>query len=541
MLLSHVFFRTKIGISVGKIKRALISVSNKAGILELAQELQERNVEIVSTGGSASMLRDAGFNVKEVSELTGFPEMMDGRLKTLHPSVHGGLLAVRDEKSHLEAMEAHKIKEIDLLIVNLYPFAETVKSGADYTHCIENIDIGGPAMIRAAAKNFNYVTTVVDSQDYGDLIDELNVNNGCTSYAFRQKLSQNAFSLTANYDSMVSTWMLEQAGHIQPRRLSFSAALSQNLRYGENPHQSASFYVDESINSGIGAAYQIQGKELSYNNINDADAALELVNEFTESDGAAAVIIKHANPCGVGVANNLVEAYKAALHCDTTSAFGGIVAVNQIIDEESAREITKVFTEVVIAPGITEGGRKVFSSKSNLRLLTAEKSTNLACQSKVIRHVSGGYLVQDKDRKPLSQNSLRVVTKRNPTDSEFQDMLFAWKVAKHVKSNAIVYAKDLCTVGIGAGQMSRVDSCMIAAKKAEDMAKAQGLDELPTQGSALASDAFFPFADGLEAAIEAGASSIIQPGGSIRDNEVINAANEAGLAMNFTGMRHFKH
>ena len=524
-----------------KIKRALISVSNKAGILELAQELQERNVEIVSTGGSASMLRDAGFNVKEVSELTGFPEMMDGRLKTLHPSVHGGLLAVRDEKSHLEAMEAHKIKEIDLLIVSLYPFAETVKSGADYNHCIENIDIGGPAMIRAAAKNFKYVTTVVDSQDYGDLIDELNVNNGCTSYTFRQKLSQNAFSLTANYDAMVSTWMLEQAGHIQPRRLSFSAALSQNLRYGENPHQSASFYVDESINSGIGAAYQIQGKELSYNNINDADAALELVNEFTESDGAAAVIIKHANPCGVGVANNLVEAYKAALHCDTTSAFGGIVAVNQIIDEESAREITKVFTEVVIAPGITDGGRKVFSSKSNLRLLTVEKSTNLACQSKVIRHVSGGYLVQDKDRKPLSQNSLRVVTNRNPTDSEFQDMLFAWKVAKHVKSNAIVYAKDLCTVGIGAGQMSRVDSCMIAAKKAEDMAKAQGLDELPTQGSALASDAFFPFADGLEAAIEAGASSIIQPGGSIRDNEVINAANEAGLAMIFTGMRHFKH
>ena len=524
-----------------KIKRALISVSNKAGILELAQELQERNVEIVSTGGSASMLRDAGFNVKEVSELTGFPEMMDGRLKTLHPSVHGGLLAVRDEKSHLEAMEAHKIKEIDLLIVNLYPFAETVKSGADYNHCIENIDIGGPAMIRAAAKNFKYVTTVVDSQDYGDLIDEINVNNGCTSYTFRQKLSQNAFSLTANYDAMVSTWMLEQAGHIQPRRLSFSAALSQNLRYGENPHQSASFYVDENINSGIGAAYQIQGKELSYNNINDADAALELVNEFTESDRAAAVIIKHANPCGVGVANNLVEAYKAALHCDTTSAFGGIVAVNQIIDEESAREITKVFTEVVIAPGITEGGRKVFSSKSNLRLLTAEKSTNLACQSKVIRHVSGGYLVQDKDRKPLSQNSLRVVTKRNPTDSEFQDMLFAWKVAKHVKSNAIVYAKDLCTVGIGAGQMSRVDSCMIAAKKAEDMAKAQGLDELPTQGSALASDAFFPFADGLEAAIEAGASSIIQPGGSIRDSEVINAANEAGLAMIFTGMRHFKH
>ncbi len=524
-----------------KIKRALISVSNKAGILELAQELQERNVEIVSTGGSASMLRDAGFNVKEVSELTGFPEMMDGRLKTLHPTVHGGLLAVRDEKSHLEAMEAHKIKEIDLLIVSLYPFAETVKSGADYNHCIENIDIGGPAMIRAAAKNFKYVTTVVDSQDYGDLIDELNVNNGCTSYTFRQKLSQNAFSLTANYDAMVSTWMLEQAGHIQPRRLSFSAALSQNLRYGENPHQSASFYVDESINTGIGAAYQIQGKELSYNNINDADAALELVNEFTESDGAAAVIIKHANPCGVGVANNLVEAYKAALHCDTTSAFGGIVAVNQIIDEESAREITKVFTEVVIAPGITDGGRKVFSSKSNLRLLTVEKSTNLACQSKVIRHVSGGYLVQDKDRKPLSQNSLRVVTNRNPTDSEFQDMLFAWKVAKHVKSNAIVYAKDLCTVGIGAGQMSRLDSCMIAAKKAEDMAKAQGLDELPTQGSALASDAFFPFADGLEAAIEAGASSIIQPGGSIRDNEVINAANEAGLAMIFTGMRHFKH
>ena len=524
-----------------KIKRALISVSDKTGILNLVKELCNRGVEIVSTGGSASILRDAGFDVTEVSKLTGFPEMMDGRLKTLHPNVHGGLLAIRDDKSHLKSMKEYKLKEIDLLVVNLYPFAETVNKGADYARCIENIDIGGPAMIRAAAKNFKYVATLVDIQDYDGLVNELKINDGCTSYSFRQKLSHNAFSLTAYYDAMVSNWMLENIADVKPRRFSISAALSQDLRYGENPHQSASFYVDKNLKSGIAAANQIQGKELSYNNINDTDAALELVNEFSENDGAAAVIIKHANPCGVGIANNLVEAYRSALNCDKTSAFGGIVAVNHIIDEESAGEIIKVFTEVVIAPGITEGARKIFSSKSNLRLLTTKKSPDLACSSKVIKHITGGYLLQDKDIEPLSENNLCVVTKRSPTENEFQDMLFAWKVAKHVKSNAIVYAKDRSTVGIGAGQMSRVDSCIIAARKAEDMAKTQGLDVLPTHGSALASDAFFPFADGLKSAIEAGASSIIQPGGSIRDDEVIKAANDAGLAMIFTGMRHFKH
>ena len=524
-----------------KIRRALISVSNKTGIVKLAKDLQERNVEIVSTGGSASILRDAGCNVTEVSELTGFPEMMDGRVKTLHPSVHGGLLAIRDEKSHLDAMQENKIKEIDLLVVNLYPFAETVKSGADYGHCIENIDIGGPAMIRAAAKNFTYVTTLVDVQDYDGLIQELEMNDGCTTYSCRQKLSQNAFALTAHYDAMVSNWMLEHIENITPRRFSISGALSQDLRYGENPHQAACFYMDESLFGGVGAAHQIQGKELSYNNINDTDSALELLNEFLEHDGAAAVIIKHANPCGVGAANNLVDAYQSALSCDTTSAFGGIVAVNQIIDEVSAREIIKVFTEVIIAPGFTEGALKIFSSKSNLRLLTTERVTDPAYSSKVIRHVTGGYLLQDKDVEPASQNNFRVVTKRSPTDNEFKDMLFAWKVAKHVKSNAIVYARNRSTVGIGAGQMSRVDSCRIAAKKSEDMAKSQGLDELPTCGSALASDAFFPFADGLEAAIKAGASSVIQPGGSIRDDEVIKAADDAGIAMIFTGVRHFKH
>ena len=354
-------------------------------------------------------------------------------------------------------------------------------------------------------------------------------------------MSQNAFSLTAHYDAVVSNWMLDNITNVKPRRFSISAALSQDLRYGENPHQSASFFLDENLQVGIGATNQIQGKQLSYNNINDTDAALELVNEFPQNDGAAAVIVKHANPCGVGVANSLVEAYRSAFSCDKTSAFGGIVALNRIIDEESAREIIKVFTEVVVAPGITEGARQIFSSKSNLRLLITEKSSHQACSSKVIKHIAGGYLLQEKDIEPLSQNNLRVVTKRSPTENEFQDMLFAWKVAKHVKSNAIVYAKDLSTVGIGAGQMSRVDSCRIAANKAEDMARTQGLREVPTRGSALASDAFFPFADGLEAAIEAGASSIIQPGGSMRDAEVIKAANDAGLAMVFTGMRHFKH
>ena len=524
-----------------KIKRALISVSDKTGIVELAKELYGRKIELVSTGGSASILRNAGFKVTEVSKLTGFPEMMDGRLKTLHPNVHGGLLADRDEKSHVNAMEKYNVKEIDLLVVNLYPFAETVRAGADYAQCIENIDIGGPAMIRAAAKNFKYVATLVDIEDYEGLVNELKMNNGCTSYSFRQKLSQNAFSLSAYYDAMISNWMLDNITGVKPRRFSISAALSQDLRYGENPHQNASFFLDEYLQGGIGASNQIQGKKLSYNNINDTDAALELVNEFPQNDGAAAVIVKHANPCGVGVADSLVEAYRSAYSCDKTSAFGGIVALNCIIDEESAREIIKVFTEVVIAPDITEGARKIFSSKSNLRLLITKKSPVHAFSSKVINHIAGGYLLQDKDIETLSQNDLRVVTKRTPTGNEFQDMLFAWKVAKHVKSNAIVYAKDRCTVGIGAGQMSRVDSCRIAAKKAEDMAKTQGLYEIPTRGSALASDAFFPFADGLEAAIEAGASSIIQPGGSIRDDEVIKVANDAGLAMIFTGMRHFKH
>lgn len=514
-----------------KIKRALISVSNKAGILELAQELQERNVEIVSTGGSASMLRDAGFNVTEVSELTGFPEMMDGRLKTLHPSVHGGLLAVRDEKTHLEAMEAHKIKEIDLLIVNLYPFAETVKSGADYTHCIENIDIGGPAMIRAAAKNFKYVTTVVDSQDYGDLIDELNVNNGCTSYAFRQKLSQNAFSLTANYDAMVSTWMLEQAGHIQPRRLSFSAALSQNLRYGENPHQSASFYVDENINSGIGAAYQVQGKELSYNNIVDADAAWECARQLKNS---GCVIVKHANPCGVAEANSIFEAYDLAYKTDPTSAFGGIIAFNQTVGFDTAKEINqRQFVEVIIAPDYEKEAVEEFSKKKNIRVLKVDLKQDNPYPG-TIKKVSGGILIQDDDLKNISLEELKCVTKRNPSDHEIEDLLFSWKVAKFVKSNAIVYVKNKQTIGIGAGQMSRVISAEIANLKAKE-------ESLNVKNAVMASDAFFPFRDGIDKAASSGIAAIIQPGGSIKDDEVIAAADEHGMAMLFTGVRHFRH
>lgn len=523
------------------LRRALISVSDKTGLIDLATALHQRGVELLSTGGTAKAIRDAGLPVKDVSDVTGFPEMMDGRVKTLHPKVHGGLLALRDNDDHVAAMDEHGIGAIDLLAVNLYPFEATVAKGADYDDCIENIDIGGPAMIRAAAKNHGFVNVVVDVEDYQALLDELDANDGATSLKFRQNLAQIAYARTAAYDAAVSTWMAGAIGQDTPRRRAFAGTLAQGLRYGENPHQSAAFYTDGTNRPGVATAKQWQGKELSYNNINDTDAAFELVSEFDPANGAACAIIKHANPCGVASGDSLVEAYKRAFDCDRTSAFGGIIALNQELDEATAHEITQIFTEVVIAPSATDAAREVFAAKKNLRLLTTGGLADSRATALTYRQVAGGMLVQDKDNGHIGLDDLKVVTKRAPTEEELRDLLFAWTVAKHVKSNAIIYAKNGATVGVGAGQMSRVDSTRIAARKSQDMAEVLGLDAPLTQGSVVASDAFFPFADGLLTAAEAGATALIQPGGSMRDNEVIAAADEAGLAMVFTGMRHFRH
>ena len=523
------------------LKRALLSVSDKDGLIDLGRALDARGVELLSTGGTARALRDAGLTVKDVSEVTGFPEMMDGRVKTLHPKVHGGLLALRDDAAHVAAMNEHGIGPIDLLVVNLYPFEETVAKGADYDTCIENIDIGGPAMIRAASKNHAFVSVVTDVEDYDALLAELDAQDGQTTYAFRQRLAQIAYARTAAYDTAVSTWMAQALDLDTPRRRSFAGTLKQSLRYGETPHQAAAFYTDGSARPGVATARQWQGKELSYNNINDTDAAFELVAEFDPAETAACAIIKHANPCGVARGGSLIDAYRAAFDCDRTSAFGGIVAFNRELDEETAREITGIFTEVVIAPGATDAAREVFAAKKNLRLLTTDGLPDVLAGGHTVRQVAGGLLVQDKDAGFVGIDDLKVVTKKAPTEDQMRDLLFAWKVAKHVKSNAIVYVKDQATVGVGAGQMSRVDSALIAAKKAERMAEALGLDAPLTQGSAVASDAFFPFPDGLLEAAAAGATCVIQPGGSMRDNEVIAAADEAGLAMVFTGMRHFRH
>jgi phosphoribosylaminoimidazolecarboxamide formyltransferase/IMP cyclohydrolase len=486
------------------------------------------------------MLRTAGLRVRDVAEVTGFPEMMDGRVKTLDPNVHGGLLALRDNDEHLVAMAAHGIEPIDLLIVNLYPFEETVAKGADHATCIENIDIGGPAMIRAGAKNHKFVTVMTDPSDYQGLIDQMRAHDGAVSFAFRQKLALIAYARTAAYDTAVATWLAAEIKEPSPRYRSFAGKLAQPLRYGENPHQGAAFYVDGSRREGVATARQWQGKELSYNNINDTDAAFELVAEFA-TEGPVCAIIKHANPCGVGRAGSLKEAYLRAYSCDQTSAFGGIVALNQPLDEETANEIVKIFTEVVIAPGASEAARAVFAGKKNLRLLTTAGLPDPKRDGLGFRQVAGGFLVQDRDAGFIAAADLKVVTKRSPSQAELADLLFAWKIAKHVKSNAIVYVKDGATVGVGAGQMSRVDSTRIAARKAQDMAEALGLAQSPTIGSVVASDAFFPFPDGLLTAAEAGATAVIQPGGSMNDDQVIAAADAAGLAMVFTGQRHFRH
>lgn len=521
------------------ITRALLSVSDKHGIVDLAKALHAHGVELVSTGGTAKLLQDEGLACCDVSELTGFPEMMDGRVKTLHPNVHGGLLAIRDNEQHRAAMQAHDIHAIDLLVVNLYPFEATLKSGADVETCIENIDIGGPAMIRAAAKNHQDVAVVVDNADYQPILDAL--DKGGTSLDQRQKLAQKAYARTAAYDAEISNWMSGAFDVPMPAYRAFGGALQQSLRYGENPHQQAGFYTGGPARAGVATATQIQGKELSYNNINDTDAAYELVAEFGAQDGAACAIIKHANPCGVAMGEDLPDAFARALRCDPVSAFGGIIAMNQTLDAATAKAITEIFTEVIIAPDADEAAREIIAAKKNLRLLLAGELPAPDTAGMTMRNVAGGYLVQNRDNGHIETAALTCVTKRQPSADEMRDLMFAWRVAKHVKSNAIIYAKEGATVGIGAGQMSRLDSSRIAARKAQDAADASGAQTTLAAGSVVASDAFFPFADGLLSAAEAGATAVIQPGGSIRDDEVIAAADEAGLAMVFTGMRHFRH
>ncbi|NML94633.1 bifunctional phosphoribosylaminoimidazolecarboxamide formyltransferase/IMP cyclohydrolase [Novosphingobium olei] len=526
------------------IKRALLSVSDKTGLVDLGKALAARGVELVSTGGTAKALREAGLEVKDVSDLTGFPEMMDGRVKTLHPKVHGGLLAVRDNAEHAAAMAEHEIGAIDLVVVNLYPFEATVAKGAERDEVIENIDIGGPSMVRSAAKNHQYVTILTDAADYDAFLAELEQTGGKSTLTFRRAMAAKAYAATAAYDAAISQWFarVDQQHHFPPV-LASAHRLVTTLRYGENPHQSAALYVARNPDTpGLPQAVQVQGKELSYNNYNDANAALELVAEFaTDSAKPTVVIVKHANPCGVASADTLLDAWNAALACDSVSAFGGIVATNVPLDGPTANAICEIFTEVVVAPCADDAAKQAFARKKNLRLLLVDALPDANRAGLNTLPIAGGLLVQDRDTGKIGLDDLKVVTKRAPTEQELADALFAWTVAKHVKSNAIVYAKDGVTAGIGAGQMNRRDSSRIAAAKAREAAETHGWSEPRTNGSAVASDAFFPFADGLMAAVEAGATCVIQPGGSIRDEDVIKAADEAGLAMVFTGMRHFRH
>jgi phosphoribosylaminoimidazolecarboxamide formyltransferase/IMP cyclohydrolase len=524
------------------VRRALISVSDKSALDSLASALAKRGVELVSTGGTAAKLRETGAEVRDISDLTGFPEMMDGRVKTLHPKVHGGLLGVRDNEEHKAAMTEHAIAPIDLVVVNLYPFEATVMRGASRDEIIENIDIGGPSMVRSAAKNHAFVTIVTDPADYGELLAELDENDGSTSLGFRKRMAAKAYALTAAYDSMISQWFAyADQGQRWPESWTISSKLKMELRYGENPHQRAALYIPAGPHpKGLPQAEQVQGKALSYNNLNDANAALDLVSEFRGGEPAV-VIVKHANPCGVAVRGSLIDAWTEALACDSVSAFGGIVATNRPLDAATAEAITAIFTEVVVAPDADEEARAIFARKKNLRLLLTGELPDPARTGQSLAVIAGGLLVQDRDNGTITRDQLKCVTRRQPTEQELADCLFAWTVAKHVKSNAIVYAKDGVTAGIGAGQMNRRDSARIAAIRAREAAEAAGWAEPRTVGSAVASDAFFPFADGLLSAAEAGATAVIQPGGSIRDDDVIAAADEAGLAMLFTGMRHFRH
>ena len=524
------------------VKRAVISLSDKTGLAELAAGLARHNVELVSTGGTATRLRELGHSVRDIADLTGFPEIMDGRVKTLHPKVHGGLLGVRDNPQHRAMMDEHGIEAIDLVVVNLYPFEATVAGGADRDTIIENIDIGGPSMIRSAAKNHADVAVATDPADYAALLAELDGHDGATSLDLRKKLAAKAYALTAAYDSLISQWFaFADQSERSPATWTFASKLKMPLRYGENPHQRAALYVPIGPHArGIAQASQVQGKALSYNNLNDANAALELAAEFRDGPPTI-VIVKHANPCGVASADTLVDAWRRALACDSVSAFGGIVAANRPLDGATAEAIAQIFTEVVVAPDADADARAIFARKKNLRLLLTGDLPDPLRAGQTLAVIAGGLLVQDRDNGHVARDQLQCVTKRQPTEQEIADCLFAWTVAKHVKSNAIVYAKDGATVGIGAGQMNRRDSARIAAAKAIEAAQTNGWPEPRTIGSAVASDAFFPFADGLLAAVEAGATAVIQPGGSIRDEDVIAAADQAGLTMLFTGMRHFRH
>ncbi|MBO9100379.1 MULTISPECIES: bifunctional phosphoribosylaminoimidazolecarboxamide formyltransferase/IMP cyclohydrolase [unclassified Rhizobium] len=524
-----------------KVKTALLSVSDKAGIVELAQALHDKGVRLLSTGGTHKAIANAGIAVIDVSEITEFPEIMDGRVKTLHPRVHGGLLAIRDDAEHQAAMKEHGIEAIDLVIVNLYPFEEVRAAGGDYPTTVENIDIGGPAMIRASAKNHAYVTIVTDPADYPALLEQLATDAGHTHYAFRQQMAAKAYARTAAYDTMIANWFADALNIATPHHRTIGGVLREEMRYGENPHQTAGFYVTGDNRPGVATAMLLQGKQLSYNNINDTDAAYELVAEFPPEQGPACAIIKHANPCGVATGPTLAEAYRRALACDSTSAFGGIIALNGLLDAETAHEIVKLFTEVIIAPAVSDEARAIIAAKPNLRLLSVGALPDPRARGITAKTVSGGLLVQSRDNVMVDDLELKVVTKRAPTAQELEDMRFAFRVAKHVKSNAVVYAKNGQTAGIGAGQMSRVDSARIAGIKAEDAARALGLAEPMTRGSAVASEAFLPFADGLLSAISAGATAVIQPGGSMRDAEVIAAADAHDVAMVFTGVRHFRH
>jgi phosphoribosylaminoimidazolecarboxamide formyltransferase / IMP cyclohydrolase len=524
-----------------RVTRALISVSDKTGVVEFARALAGHSIELVSTGGTRKALSDAGLKVLDVSDLTGFPEMMDGRVKTLHPAVHGGLLAMRDNAAHTDAMRAHNIRPIDLLVVNLYPFEDTVARGADFADCVENIDIGGPAMIRAAAKNHDDVAVVVEARDYAAVLDELTRHGGATTLSLRRRLAAKAYARTAAYDAAISNWFAKELDDVAPGYRAVGGRLIEKLRYGENPHQAAAFYRTPEARFGVSTARQVQGKQLSYNNINDTDAAYECVAEFDPARTAACAIIKHANPCGVAESYDLLDAYRKALACDPVSAFGGIVALNRTLDAEAARAITEFFTEVIIAPDATPDAVAIVGAKKNLRLLLAGGVPNPRGKGLTAKTVAGGLLVQSRDNAVVDDMDLKLVTRRMPTNTELVDLRFAFRVAKHVKSNTIVYAKDLATVGIGAGQMSRIDSARIAARKAQDAAATAGVKEPATKGSVVASDAFFPFADGLLVAIEAGATAVIQPGGSVRDDEVIKAADDHGIAMVLTGTRHFRH
>ncbi len=523
---------------LAKIGRALISVSDKAGLIELGKFLAGHGVELLSTGGSAKALRDSGLAVTEVSDHTGFPEIMDGRVKTLQPSIHGGILARRTDAGHAKAMSDHRISAIDLVVVNLYPFEATVARGADFATCVENIDIGGPALIRAAAKNHDFVAIATDPADYAAIRAEMDANKGATTLGLRRKLAAAAFARTGSYDAAIAQWFAAQVEEPFPQRLAVGGALVQTLRYGENPHQKAAFYADGSNRPGVATARMVQGKELSYNNLNDTEAAYECVAEFA---GPACVIVKHANPCGVAIATNVHDAYIRALACDPVSAFGGIIAFNRPLDATAAREVVKILTEVVIAPDASEEALAIMTAKKNVRVLLAGGLPDPSSAGMSVKSIGGGYLLQSRDNGHVKRADLHVVTKRAPTERELDDLLFAFTVCKHVKSNAIVYAKDGVTVGVGAGQMNRRDSSRVAAIRAAESGALAGLADSPAKGSVVASDAFFPFADGLLAAAEAGCTAVIQPGGSMRDKEVIAAADEAGLAMVFTGMRHFRH